>query len=145
MFTSDENKKSNAKRRGTLKTVIVYFVLSVLAVVVDNVYALFGHGVRSASMSLMFLYPLLGGAVVFLLLGLITPHIGGRIYRTGYNLYSAGIATLTVGSFFRGILDIAGTASGFSGIFTIIGWTLAGVGFCGLIVAAVRVSAGLGE
>lgn len=138
MFTLDTNKIIKAQLKGRLKTVIIYLILSVSAIAVDNIYALFGHGVRSASMSLMFLYPLLGGALFFLLLGFITPNIGGMVYRLGYNLYNSGIATLTAGSLFKGILDIAGTASGFSGVFIGIGWAFVVTGICMLIAAAVK-------
>jgi len=62
----------------------------------------------------------------FLLLGFIAPGIsGGRLYRLGYNLYNFGIATLTAGCFFKGILDIAGTASEYTVYFFVAGWSLA--------------------
>lgn len=138
MFTSDMNKSRKVWHKGWFKTAVVYFLLSVSAVAVDNIYALFGHVVRSVSMSLMFLYPLLGGALIFLLLGFIAPNIGGRAYRLGCNLYNSGIATLTAGSLFKGILDIAGTASGFSGVFMRIGWTCVIVGLGVLIIVVVK-------
>jgi len=128
-----------AERKKILKTVLVYLILSVLAVVVDNVYALFGHGVRSASMSLMFLYLLLGGALGYFLLWLIAPGVYlSKWYRLGYNLYNSGIAALTVGGFFKGILDIAGTESDYTRMFSILGWGMTAAGLVVLIVSVMN-------
>lgn len=130
MYTLDMNKKR------IKKTILVYLILSVFSIVVDNVYALFGHGVRSAAMSLMFLYPLIGGALVYFILYLAILRIcSARWYRLGYNLYNAGIAALTVGSFFKGILDIAGTESGYSRMFAILGWGMAAAGILIFIIS----------
>lgn len=127
------------KSKGILKTVFVFLIFSAAAVAVDNIYALFGHGVRSASMSFMFLYPLLGGALIYFLLGMIASNIAAvKRYRLGYNLYNSGIATLTVGSFFKGILDIAGTASAYTKAFMIVGWAFAAAGLVTLLAAAIR-------
>ena len=136
MYTSDINKGRSKK---ILKTVLIYLVLSVTAIVVDHVYALFGHGVRSASMSLMFLYLLLGGALGYFLLWFIAPGAYlSKWYRLGYNLYNSGIATLTVGSFYKGILDIAGTESDYTRMFSILGWGMTAAGFVVLIVSVMN-------
>jgi len=137
------NKQINPTVRRPKKTAAIYFILSAVSIAVDNIYALFGHGVRSYSMSFMFLYPLIGGMLIFLLLGFIAPEVsGGRMYRSGYNLYNFGIATLTTGSFFKGILDIAGTASEYTVYFFIAGWSLAAAGLTMLIVTAATVRRG---
>lgn len=134
MYTSDTNKWP---AKGMGKTVWVHLALSATAIIVDNIYALFGHGVRSAAMSLMFLYPLLGGALGFFALRLAAPWArSGKGYRLGYNLYNSGIAVLTVGSFFKGILEIAGTASDHTRMFAITGWGLLAIGTIILIGAA---------
>lgn len=144
MSTSDMNERRSGKvqAKGTRKTVIAYLALSAAAIAVDNIYALFGHGVRSASMSSMFLYPLLGGALMYVLLGIVVPGIASRkLFRLGYNLYNSGIATLTTGSFLRGILDIAGTASEYTGIFMLAGLAFAVTGLVVLIAVAIRANA----
>lgn len=106
------------------KTIIVYILLAAAAIAVDNIYALFGHGVRSLAMSLMFLYPLLGGALFYYVLGLLVPRVNTYMhYRLFYNIYNSGIAISTIGSLLKGILDIAGTASVYVPLFTITGWT----------------------
>ena len=105
------------------KTVVVYIILSITAIAVDNIYAVFGHGVRSASMSWMFLYPLLGGALVYFFMERLAPRTGRAAgYRLFYNVHNSGIAILTAGSFLEGILEIAGTTSTYTVIFYIAGW-----------------------
>ena len=141
MSISDMNKRHSGKAggKGMRKTVIVYLALSATAIAIDNIYALFGHGVRSASMSFMFLYPLLGGSLLYFLFGAIRPGmVSVKPYRLGYNLYNSGIATLTTGSFFKGILDIAGTASEYTKIFMLIGLAFAITGLVILIATAIR-------
>lgn len=104
-------------------------MLSTFCILFDNVYAIFGHGVRSASMSLMFLYPLLGGALVFFLLRLFISNADQvRHYRFAYNIYNSGIAVLTVHSLLDGIFEIAGTSSDYLAYFTVFGWTFAAAG-----------------
>lgn len=124
-------KESNGNLR---KTVLSYLLITVLVIAIDNIYALFGHGVRSPYMDYMFLYPLIGGCLVFFILNRLAPGIRtAKRFRLGYNLYNSGIATLTMGSFFTGILEIAGTASYFSIVFFVTGWVLAAAGFIFLV------------
>lgn len=105
------------------KTVLIYIVLSLTAIAVDNIYAIFGHGVRSAAMTWMFLYPLIGGGLIYFLIERLIPGVSKAAgYRLFYNVYNSGIATLTVGSFLKGILDIAGASSTYTVIFNVIGW-----------------------
>jgi hypothetical protein len=95
-----------------LRACLAYSGTSVFCIVFDRVYALFGHGVLSDAMTLMFLYPLLGGVLPCLLLWLLSPGSGRvRGYRLGSNLYHAGLATLILRSALAGVFEIAGTAS----------------------------------
>ena len=111
------------------RTALVYGAVALGCLVITNVYALFGHGVRSAAMDFMFLYPAVGGALVFALLQLAFPcNIRRRYFRPGYNLYNSGIAALTAGAMLRGIVEIAGTDSGLIGIFFLLGWLLVAAG-----------------
>ncbi len=104
-------------------------ILSVVAIVVDKVYGIFGHGVKSAAMTWMFLYPLLGGALFYFIIERGIPHItkfaGCRVFL---NIYNSGIATLTIASLLKGIFEIAGTNSPYlvfyymtGGIFIVVG------------------------
>lgn len=111
------------------KTALVYLLVSVLCVVIDRVYALFGHGVYSAAMSWMFLYPLLGGVLPFSILWLRpSAHSHSFYSRTAYNSYNSGLATLTVASMLQGVFEIAGTSSKYLIWFRILGGLLVGIG-----------------
>ena len=101
-------------RRLCGKTAVVYLAAAVLCLVITNVYARFGHGIRSDSMDFMFLYPLLGGTLVFLTaagLSCLLPVRLSVITRIGCNLYHSGIASLTSAAMLTGIMEIAGTGS----------------------------------
>ncbi|NMC55724.1 MAG: hypothetical protein GYA50_00685, partial [Eubacteriaceae bacterium] len=118
---------------------LIYFILSVSAIAIDNIYAIFGHGVRSAAMTYMFVYPLIGGVIFFALIRLIFPLINQyKGYRLFYNIYNSGIALLAAGSLFQGVLEIAGADSVFTTYFFIIGYAFAAAGFVVLIVTAIR-------
>lgn len=115
------------------KSAAVYVLVSLAAIVVDHIYALFAHGVSSAAMTWMFLYPLLGGALVYFLLDRLRPGVyGARYYRIFSNAYNSGIATLATGSFVRGILEIAGTSSPYTAAFYGLGAIIAATGLAGL-------------
>lgn len=129
----DINKTNEKRQRWQIKkTIFVYLALSFAAIAVDNIYAIFGHGVRSSAMTWMFLYPLIGGALLYFLILLLIPWINRFAgYRLFYNTYNSGIALLTVGSFLKGILNIAGSSSPYTGLFQTVGWLFIS---CGLIL-----------
>jgi hypothetical protein len=108
---------------------------SLFCVIFTHIYALFGHGVRSPAMDLMFLYPLAGGALPFFVLGRFFPRFAKRrFFRPGCNLYNSGIAALTAGALLRGILEIAGTGSRWIGLFFAAGAIMV-LGGAGLMIA----------
>lgn len=83
------------------------------------VYECFSHGVFSPFMLLAFLFPLLMGAVPCTVLA-DRPGAGvPSLY-----LYTSGVAALTAGSLFQGILEIYGTTSRLSGVFWAVGLLL---------------------
>jgi len=137
LFILDTKIKSNKKK--ILKTSLIYLVLSLSAIIINYVYGLFGHGVHSSYMTWMFLYPLLGGAVLYLLIFLLVSEITGFVaYRMFYNIYNSGIATLTIGSLLKGIFDIAGTSSVYIAVFYAIGELFVAIGLVMLLVLAVN-------
>lgn len=119
------------------KTLMTYIQVTLLTIAVNKIYALFGHGVNSDAMTWMFLYPLIGGIAFYLVIRLLFPFIGRFSgYRIFYNLHNSGIAILTVGSFLKGILDIAGTSSTYVGLYFKAGWAFIGAGLVLLIILA---------
>lgn len=121
------NKHSAARKIG-----ISYIVLTVAAVIIEKIYRQFGHGVTSPAMTWMFLYPLAGGLLIYLV-GRAKAATAER-FRCFSNLYHSGIATLTVGDFLKGVLEIAGTDSVWLPYFYIIGFVMVLFGILPLLV-----------
>ena len=86
------------------------------------VYECFSHQVYSRAMILAFLYPLLGGFIPATLLMLMKAELQPGEWTRSF--WGAGIAALTLGSLFRGVLEIYGTTSRLSVIYPVLGWTL---------------------
>ena len=107
-----------------LKTGIVYLLVSLFCFVFGMVYEHFGFGVTSPFMHLAFLIPLLLGALPCLAVALndvIRRNTSQRENPAALSFLSAGIATLTVGSLFRGALDIYGTSSPLTVVYPVAG------------------------
>lgn len=136
MSILDINKK-NKKQLG--KTRWTYLISSVVAIVVDKVYGIFGHGVESAAMTWMFLYPLLGGALFYFIIERVIPHItkfaGCRVFL---NIYNSGIATLTLTSLLKGIFEIAGTNSPYLVYYYVTGGIFIVVGLIIMLIMAIN-------
>lgn len=122
------------------KTALVYFEMAALCLLFDRVYALFGHGVSSAAMTFMFLYPLLMGALPFSVLWIALPRVKRplRGSRLLYNAYNSGVAALTASSLLTGILEIAGTSSPYPLWLTVAGGALCALGAAGFLSGCVR-------
>jgi hypothetical protein len=119
---------------------LAYGAVTVSTVVASGVYGLFAHGVRSAAMTYMFLYPLVGGTLPALLGWMLAVRgVGVPRSRAADNLCNAGMATLTVASFLQGVLEIAGTASGYTLGMRVLGAGLVGAG---VLVTMIRLIKG---
>lgn len=121
LCTSDINEKSRLE-----KTAFVYFLIALFCAVFGAVYEVFSHDVYSFFMIYAFGFPLVGGTLPFWLLAREkNATYPGTVAR---NLYHSGIATLTVGSIVRGVLDIYGTTNVLSGYYFNVGWILTIIG-----------------
>lgn len=99
-----------------------YIGITLFCIFFSAVYEHFSHGVYSNFMVYMFLFPLVGGAIPFFLIS--TFHHIRYPRRMVISLYHSGIATLTVGSCLRGVLDIYGTTSGYVAVYWFAGAAL---------------------
>lgn len=122
MFTSD----TDSKLRKGAKTAFIYLLVTAFCGVFGWIYEQFSHGVYSWHMVYAFAYPLLGGVLPFLGLGLSSvkkwPGQPEQVF------YHCGIATLTVGSIIRGVLEIYGTSNSLTIIYLFAGWFLVYIG-----------------
>lgn len=96
-----------------------YFLSAAIALVFALIYEYFSHGVYSMSMLLAFLYPFIGGIIyIFLAVNLDCVR---KAFGIASNLFMAGIATLTVGSLFTGVLEIYGTTNKLMIVYKLLG------------------------
>lgn len=104
MFISD--KSGNKK---IIHIVFCYLLISIFCALFGAIYELFAHQVYSYFMIYAFAFPMLGGAIPFLVLAWNGSwRMPGIVSR---QLYHSGIAALTVGSILQGVLDIYGTTN----------------------------------
>ena len=112
----------NSDRKKNHNTFFVYVGVTLFCIVFGLIYETFSHGVVSFFMLFGFLFPLILGLAPYLVLFL------GKIEKgpdtVASYLYNAGVATLTVGSYFKGMLDIYGTTRD---AYVIIYFTVGGV------------------
>lgn len=118
MSTSELNRSCG-------RTAFIYALISGFCAVFGMIYEHFSHGVWSMSMVYAFLYPLVGGTVPFLVLALFSRKFPGYSSQL---VYHCAIATLTLGSILRGVLEIYGTANVLTVCYSWAGWGLAAAG-----------------
>lgn len=100
LFISEKNKKR------TLIEWRIYLCISAFVALFSVIYESCSHGVYSRAMVFAFLYPLLLGALLYLLFHLVPfKTLPGTIPCCVYNL---GVALFTTRSIFIGVLQIYG-------------------------------------
>ena len=117
MYTSDtEFSKAAAK------TALKYLLAALFCALFGAVYEVFSHEVYSYFMIYAFVFPLAGGALPFLILSMQKlKRYPGCIAR---NLHHSAIATFTIGSFIKGVLEIYGTTNALIGCYWVVGTLL---------------------
>ena len=120
------------------KSVLAYSKVTIFLIILNYIYSLFSHNVSSDYMTYMFVYPLIGGLFVNLF-PIINGKINGmRLYYIGKFILNYGIATLVVGSFIKGVFEIAGTDSIYLVYYFYLGIILASIGFLFLLYSLYR-------
>ena len=130
-----QNISDNKMSQLSWKSLLPITLTTVFVFVFAKIYGIFSHGVSSAFMSYAFLLPL---SLIFLpkLLNLCT---GNRLWNgsldteegegekklfftsLAFFLWKSGVAVLTVGSIYKGVLDIYGTSGTFEWIYLVVG------------------------
>ena len=95
-----------------------YLTATVLCLFFSGIYEFFSHNVYSPWMVFAFAVPLLGGTGPCTLL-----HFTGKEIRSGWWLWlwNSGLAVLTAGFLFRGILEIYGTTNPLESVYWLTG------------------------
>lgn len=131
---SRQNISDNGTSQISWKSLLPITLTTVFVFVFAKIYGIFSHGVSSAFMSYAFLLPL---SLIFLpkLLNLCT---GNRLWNGSLDteeeegkklflsslasfLWKSGVAVLTVGSLYKGVLDIYGTSGSFEWVYLVVG------------------------
>lgn len=101
-----------------MKKSLIYLGISIFVFIFGQIYEYFSHGVYSIYMMFAFLIPFIGLFIPSLLNNLILKR---KITDNVTLPWKCGIATLTVGSIYKGILEIYGTSGTFEQVYLIIG------------------------
>lgn len=130
-----QNISDNKMSQLSWKSLLPITLTTVFVFVFAKIYGIFSHGVSSVFMSYAFLLPL---SLIFLpkLLNLCT---GNRLWNGSLEteeeegekklflsslasfLWKSGVAVLTVGSLYKGVLDIYGTSGSFEWVYLVVG------------------------
>ena len=103
-----------------MKKLFVYFGISTFIFIFSQIYEYFSHGVYSNFMVFAFLIPFIG----LFTPSLINIFIKREISDSAKLSWKCGIATLTVGSLYKGVLDIYGKSGNFEMIYLTVGIAL---------------------
>ncbi|MCD8005397.1 MAG: hypothetical protein LUF29_00245 [Oscillospiraceae bacterium] len=110
-----------------MKTGLVYLGCSLFLALFGAVYEIFSHEVYSYYMIYAFAIPLAGGALPSFLFAYFGKHIPNR---ASHNLYNSGIAALSIGSVFTGVLKIYGTTNRLTAVYWVVGFGLIIISVC---------------
>ena len=121
------------------KSVLAYSKATIFLIILNYIYSLFSHGVNSDYMTYMFVYPLIGGLFVNLFLIINKKITRTKLFYIGKSVLNYGLATLVVGSFIKGVFDIAGTDSIYIVYYLYIGIILTSIGLLFLLYSLYRV------
>ena len=117
MYTSDTDI---LKRRG-----LRYLAAAAIVAAAGGVYEYFSHGVWSNYMAFAFTVPLLAGAAPNLLAAALgNKKRTGRTGSAAAGLQLAAVATLTMGSLMKGVLEIYGTTNHLMTVYPVAGIAL---------------------
>jgi len=128
LYTSD----IELNRKRASETAFIYLFISLLFILFGAVYEIYSHEVYSYYMIYAFVFPLVYGTLPFMVLSL--EKIKKYPNAIARNLYHSGVATLTIGSTVRGVLDIYGTTNTLSDYYWYVGIVLIVIGVIAGIV-----------
>jgi|GEM_PF-208863 len=121
---SDGNSVIKLKNRRTaMSNLWIYTVVTIVVALFGAIYEYFSFGVYSFYMMYAFSIPLLFGILPWMIIATNHSALSKKDFPPviTVNLWSAGLITLTIGSIFRGVLDIYGTTSTYTKSYPIVG------------------------
>ena len=127
LYTSDENRSSLSK------TALIYTGFTCFTALFGAVYELFSHEVYSYFMIYAFAIPLVLGVLPCLIL--LYSETKKRPCEAACKAWNSGVATLTVGSLYKGVLDIYGTTNRLIYVYPAVGAVLI---ISGIVIGMIR-------
>lgn len=120
-----------------------YLVITVFCLIVSVIYSRFSHGIHSFWMKYLALWPFVLGFVPALLEAAELFPFGknrdrGEKAEVVKDIYRFGIAAVTVSSFLKGVLEIAGTDSFYPSVLLYAGGVMLLCGAVGLLIVSNR-------
>ena len=100
------------------KQSIIYLIISILCLIIGIIYELLSHNVYSIYMQFALVIPLIFGFILSLIIYIVKP--SKLPNHISINLYNAAIATITIFSFIKGVLDIYGTTNSLINVYIIV-------------------------
>lgn len=131
LFCLDNNIKT------IRRNFFIYIGVTIFCVAFGIIYETYSHGVVSHFTLYGFVWPFVLGLLPYSVLFLKKSEKGpGELCSC---IYNAGVATLTVGSYFKGMLDIYGTTRDVYVItYFVVGFSLLGIGIIIYIISLLR-------
>ncbi len=126
----------------TAKISLAYIASAAFTALFGAVYESFSHGVYSYYMIYAFAWPLLMGALPYAVLAVAGRTSSGPVAE---NLWHSAVATLTVGSAVKGVLEIYGTTNRLSGVYGPAGLALAAAAVAVAVISARKAKAAKGK
>ena len=97
---------TNLGKKRFKKTVISYTLITIFFFAFSRIYEAFSFGETSVHMHYLFAAPLVGGILLAIFLKVL-PHFS----RISLNLWNSAVAIITVGTLFRGIVNLSGRST----------------------------------
>lgn len=124
--------REDIKKRRSLA--VRYLAITAFCLIASVIYSFFSHGIHSFWMRYLALWPFVFGAVPSVLsaAGVLSFPEGINVSEYCRDIYRFGIAALTVASFLKGVLEIAGTDSIYPAVLLYAGAAMLVIGAPGL-------------
>ena len=134
LYTSDNTIKG--------KTLGVYIGFTVFCAIFGIIYEIFSHEVYYVFMMFAFAVPLLLGVIPILIIKVKKLRKPDEL---SYRAWNSGVAAITMGSLFEGVLEIYGTTNKLIMVYLIVGIPLLMVGLVSYIVYSKKEKAEIGS
>ena len=96
-----------SEKRDIKRNMFIYLGVFLFVALFGLIYEQFSHGVYSFFMAFAFLFPMILGFLPYILFYFFGKDNYPSVLTS--DLYNAGVATITMASVFKGVLDIYGT------------------------------------